>query len=333
MSELSEVWAAAVAIMLAHVVKPALAVTGLTGIVGDPAGLAEYLLIGIAQVFVIGIVFLPLETLLPVERQDRKLVRVDMVHTLVNLLGIVPFGTYLVLVPLGDAMSRLVGHEDSGTGWHLGYLVPWLGEHPFALFMVYFVILDFASYVMHRLEHQLRWWWAMHSLHHSQRNLNRWTDDRGNVIDSVLQAVFIGAWGLVIGVPPVEYGLIAFLGKMLENLSHANTRLRFGPVLDKLLIDPPFHRQHHMIADPTNYDLHNCNFGFVFPWWDILFGTALYDGKVRPTGVDDEEVDADNEKGWWGQQVASTERMLRALRVSFARSTAGLRKALAGDRA
>jgi len=300
--------------MLAHVVGPALAITGLAGVVTEPTGLAELLVIGLAQIFVVGVLFLPFETWAPAERwTDRRYSRVDVVHTLVNLLGIVPFGTYLVLIPLGDAVSRLFGQDLAEPGWHLGNLIPWLGAHPLVLFMTYFVILDFASWVMHRLQHQLGWWWALHSLHHSQRQMSRWSDDRGNIIDSVLQSLFIGVLGLFIGVAPVEYGVIVFLGKMIENLSHANTRLHFGPLFDKLLVDPRFHRQHHMLADPEHPDLHNCNFGFVFPIWDIIFRTALYDGKLRPTGVDDPEVDADNGRSWWEQQVASTGRMLRAL--------------------
>ncbi|MFT2520335.1 sterol desaturase family protein, partial [Escherichia coli] len=53
-----------------------------------------------------------------------------------------------------------------------------------------------------------------------------------------------------------------------------------------------------MLRDPERPTRHNCNFGQVLPWWDMLFGTALYtDEPVRPTGVSDPEVDADNERG------------------------------------
>ncbi len=31
--------------------------------------------------------------------------------------------------------------------------------------------------------------------------------------------------------------------------------------------------------------------------WDNLFGTALYDEPMRPTGVGDPTVDADNDRG------------------------------------
>ena len=43
----------------------------------------------------------------------------------------------------------------------------------------------------------------------------------------------------------------------------------------------------------------------------MLFGTAIYDGKHRPTGVDDPLIDADNGRGWVGQQVTVFGRFVR----------------------
>ena len=58
----------------------------------------------------------------------------------------------------------------------------------------------------------------------------------------------------------------------------------------------------------------------MFPIWDILFGTAIYDGKHRPTGVDDPVVDADNGRGWVVQQVTVFGRFLKAITPRFLRA-------------
>ena len=58
----------------------------------------------------------------------------------------------------------------------------------------------------------------------------------------------------------------------------------------------------------------------MLPIWDILFGTAIYDGKHRPTGVDDRVIDADNGRGWIVQQVTVFGRFLRALTPRFMRA-------------
>jgi len=80
-----------------------------------------------------------------------------------------------------------------------------------------------------------------------------------------------------------------------------------------LLVSPRFHRLHHALASPSERHIHDHNFAPVFPIWDILFGTAIYDGKYRPTGVDDPRVDRDNGRGWIAQQVTVLGRFLLAL--------------------
>lgn len=40
-------------------------------------------------------------------------------------------------------------------------------------------------------------------------------------------------------------------------------------VLRKFVVTPDMHRVHHSIDESE----HNCNFGFNFPWWDVLFKT------------------------------------------------------------
>jgi hypothetical protein len=120
--------------------------------------------------------------------------------------------------------------------------------------------------------------------------------------------------GLVMGVDPDEFAWLMLLGELVQNLSHTNTRLGFGRLFERLFVDPKFHRLHHMLVDPERPGLHNCNFGQVFSIWDVIFGTALYGEPVRPTGVGDPVVDADNDYGLLGLHWASTKRFLNTVR-------------------
>jgi len=103
--------------------------------------------------------------------------------------------------------------------------------------------------------------------------------------------------GLLIGVAPAEFAWLMLLGELAQNYSHTNVRFGFGRVFGRLFVDPKFHRLHHMVVDAARPGLHNCNYGQVFAIWDVLFGTALYGEPVRPTGVGDPTVDADNQHG------------------------------------
>ena len=83
----------------------------------------------------------------------------------------------------------------------------------------------------------------------------------------------------------------------------------------RLFVDPTFHRLHHMRVDPERPGLHNCNYGQVFSIWDVLFGTALYGEPIRPTGVGDPVVDADNDHGLIGLHWVTLKRFWGAVRT------------------
>ena len=211
--------------------------------------------------------------------------------------------------------SHLFGGADvsvSSTGSPLAitYWAPWFNQHPLLLFGVYYVAYDFVYYWMHRTQHALPWWWALHSMHHSTRQMSCWTNDRGNLIDGFIQSMILAVVGLVMGVDPDEFAWLMLMGELVQNLSHANTRLGFGRLFERVFVDPKFHRLHHMLVDPERPKLHNCNYGQVFSIWDVIFGTALYGEPPRPTGVGDPVVDHDNELTLLGLHIYSTKRFL-----------------------
>lgn len=310
MSGLAQLWSHLVAWLSAHAVLPVLEALHLNGLAGDPDDIAASLLIATLQVCIIGLVFRPLESWWPAERwEHRRLTLVDRNYTLLMLLGIFPLFTYLVLTPFShlfggaDASSSSTGSPLALTHW-----VPWFNQHPYVLFGVYYVVYDFVYYWMHRTQHAIPWWWALHSMHHSQRQMSCWTNDRGSLVDGFIQSMILAVVGLVIGVDPDEFAWLMLIGELVQNFSHTNARIGFGRVLDRVLVAPKFHRLHHMRVDPDRPTLHNCNYGQVLSVWDVLFGTALYDEPLRPTGVGDPIVDADNEHGLIGLHWAALKR-------------------------
>lgn len=294
-----------------HAVQPALTSMHLQWLDSQAEDIARYFLLTLVQVAIVAFVLRPAESLWPAEQWDNRLTTgIDCRYTLIKLFLVLPLFTYLVLFPL----NRWMGGDSAGDGAGLvsvQEVAPWLGHHPVELFLVYYAIYDFVLYAVHRLQHSIPWWWALHSLHHSQRQLSCWSNDRDHYVDDLLEALVVAAVGLVIGIAPTQYALLILLGELLQNLGHANIRLNFGPVLGRLLVDPRYHRLHHMRVDPDRPTLHACNYAFIFPIWDILFGSALYGEAPRPTGVGDPTVDADNQRGivaqqwftlrrWWG---------------------------------
>lgn len=283
-----------------HGVTPVIVWLRLGGSVGSPLEIAEALMVACLQISVIAFVFRPLESFWPAERwSDRKLTHIDRSYTLLMLLGLFPLFSYLILMPfselLGGAASATTLSLAPSTG--LKHWLPWFKAHPWLLFAVYYVLYDLVYYWMHRLQHALPWWWALHSMHHSQRQMSCWTNDRGSYLDGMLQSFILATVALVMGIDPSDFAWLMLFGDVAQNYSHTNVRWGFGRLLEKLLVDPKFHRLHHMRMDPTRPSLHNCNFGQFFSIWDVVFKTALFGEKIRPTGVTDPMIDVDNSRG------------------------------------
>jgi sterol desaturase/sphingolipid hydroxylase (fatty acid hydroxylase superfamily) len=154
------------------------------------------------------------------------------------------------------------------------------------------------------------WWWALHSLHHAQRQMTFWSDDRNHVLDDLIAFTWFGAIALLIGVPPLQFPLLVLMLRFLESLAHANVRLSFGWLGERLLISPRFHRAHHGVQAAGE---RSCNYGAVLPWWDMAFGTADFASDYVRTG--DPSGEEALATGTWGQQqMAGLRRFARSFR-------------------
>ena len=255
-----------------------------------------WLLVGLLQLAVMVLIFGSLERWRPAEQHaatslERAAVRTDVFYTLIHKLGIVRIGLFFSLDPLFDLLFgklRLVGVE----GWQLDAVWPGVTDVAWVSFLLYLVVFDFVDYLLHRGQHRFNWWWKLHALHHSQQRMTLWTDNRNHLIDDGIRAAAMVTVAQVIGVGPGQFVAIVAVTQLLESLSHANVRLSFGSVGERLLVSPRFHRLHHAIGighesfGPGSLGGHN--FAVLFPLWDHLFRTARLDAALEPTGIRDQ---------------------------------------------
>jgi len=250
---------------------------------------------------------MPLERWRPVERwPDAKAVTVDVFYTVLSRVGILPLFTFVLFYRAQVTLNGFLA--DRGfVPPTLERLLPFLLGQPVLTFALYAVILDCADYWRHRLSHRFGWWWALHSLHHAQRQMTFWSDDRNHVLDDLIGALWFGVIALAIGVPPLQFPLLVLLLRFLESLSHANARVSFGWLGERLLISPRFHRAHHGVMAAGE---RSCNYGAVLPWWDMLFGTAEFGRDYAATGdPTGDEVLASG--SYLAQQWAGLRRLVR----------------------
>lgn len=263
---------------------------------------------GVAQMILAYAVCVPLERRYPIERwTEKKPVLVDVFYTFLARVGVLPVMTFVVFYA---AQVRLDGFlADRGyIPPMLETMVPPLFGHPVVTFILYALILDFADYWRHRLSHRFRLWYALHAVHHAQRQMTFWSDDRNHILDEIIGFLWFMAVGLLIGIPPLQFPILLLMLRFVESFSHANIRLSFGPIGERLLVSPRFHRAHHGILAAGQ---RSCNYGAVFPFWDMLFGTADFTRDFSPTG-DDSAPEAMATGGYLAQQWSGLVQLLRS---------------------
>lgn len=297
-------------------IQPIMFSFGLGNFLEDGYTATGWLLVGLIEIAVMLAIIGPLQRWRPVEPLvDPAEVRTDVLYTLLHRLGLFRVALFFSVEPLFDDMFGMLRVHGFGT-WHIDQIAAGITDHPFISFALYLVVFDFVDYWIHRGQHAFNWWWSLHALHHSQRQMTMWSDNRNHLLDDLLRDSLLVILGQLIGVGPGQFVAIVAITQLSESLQHANLRMHFGRIGERLWISPRFHRLHHSIGyghekraegehlkQGKSPALGGHNFGVLLPWWDVLFRTGNFEVRYDPTGVRDQvERGRNYGRGFWAQQ-------------------------------
>ncbi len=189
-------------------------------------------------------------------------------------------------------------------------------------FAIGVLLLDLLFWGQHFTNHKFGVLWQFHTVHHSQRALNFFTDFRYHVLEYLVRHTFVVIPFLVLRVDPPQIVWFALVAGWYTRFYHGNIRTNLGP-LRYVLVTPQSHRVHHSI-EPRHRDT---NFGSIFSIWDHLFGTQYrgYD-EYPDTGIEDDAFPHETRGDVWSLLITPFVQMLyplRRLHERFARRTGG----------
>jgi sterol desaturase/sphingolipid hydroxylase (fatty acid hydroxylase superfamily) len=184
----------------------------------------------------------------------------------------------IIIVTYVDMLARLYGKYASFlTITSLNQLPGWVR------FLIGILLVDLLYWIQHYLHHKIPFLWKLHSLHHSQTELNFFTDFRYHVLEYVVRHTVLIVPLLILKIDVPVIAVVAITQRWYSRFYHGNIRTSLGP-LRYLLVTPQSHRIHHSIEAQHS----DQNFGAIFSIWDYLFGTASRDRKSYPqTGIVD----------------------------------------------
>jgi sterol desaturase/sphingolipid hydroxylase (fatty acid hydroxylase superfamily) len=276
--------------LFANVAGPILYQFDLMAMAEDVFDGIDWFLFGCIQIFLILIVLRTWEKLAPAEPQERfaRSSKADVFYTLFHRLGIFHGLIFIALSGFFFEIDSVL-HDFRFGRMNVEAWWPPITAIPLVSFFIYFILLDFVEYLYHRASHTIHWWWQLHALHHSQTVMTAWSDDRNHILDDIMHAVVFAFFALLFGVSPSQFILLVVFSQLIQSWQHANIKVNLGP-FKYLLVSPMYHRMHHAVgygheAKGKPGVLGGCNFGVLFPWWDLLFNTAIFPKDVYPTGV------------------------------------------------
>ncbi len=317
MDELTQLFDEAQQWLFEHLLQPLLFKFGMASMIEDAYAGSMWLLVGILEIVLLVVVIGSLQRWRPVEQvTDRQQIRVDILYTLIYRLGLFRVALFFLVQPFWDTFFGQA-HVWGLSPLHIDQVWPGVTDQPWVSLVIYLLIFDAVDYLYHRAQHRFDWFWALHSVHHSQRQMTMWSDNRNHLLDSVLRDAVLVVVSQLIGVAPAQFVLIVVFTQLVESFSHANVRLSFGRWGDRLLVSPRFHRHHHSIAieDSTAGVRRGSNFSVLFPVWDILCGTGRFETPYGPTGIHDQLPQAgarDYGRGFLAQQWLGLKRLVGA---------------------
>lgn len=149
-----------------------------------------------------------------------------------------------------------------------------------------FFFRDFFSYVYHWSMHKVNFLWKFHKVHHSTTELVPTSAYRVHIVEFVYDAFALGLGHVCANVVffnifndmnfadagavrTIGFTMFSCIYMPIMSIKHLHKQISFGPIFNKVLVSPAYHRLHHGKAR----ELKAKNFALFFPIFDLIFGT------------------------------------------------------------
>lgn len=246
----------------------AIGLTLLAGLVGqfvnvptDPDGIYFGLDFFVLNVILTGLLFVPLERLSPLRREQRLFRaewREDLFYYFVSSL-LVQVLTFLALAP-ANAFTAY-------TQWTSFRAA--VGSQPLWLQVIEIMFLtDLAQYWLHRAFHRVPALWRFHAVHHSAKSMDWIAGARMHFLEVIVLRGVTALPMFTLGFEPFAIQAYLLVVYFYSAFIHSNIGWNLKAV-EPLVATPRFHHWHHGVEKEAI----DVNFAIHFPLYDRLFGT------------------------------------------------------------
>ncbi|RJP75052.1 MAG: sterol desaturase family protein [Candidatus Abyssobacteria bacterium SURF_17] len=210
----------------------------------------------VASIFLL---LLILELLFPLRLRKRPFVRRFTVNICLSAIALATGA--LAVKPVALGLARWTTMQSFGLLHMLRLPTVW---H----FVIGFLLLDVSFYYWHRANHEFRFLWRFHNVHHGDPDLDVSTSFRFHFAEVLLSTVFRAVQVGLTGVSPMILTAYEVTFQCATMFHHSNVRLpiRAERLLNKFMVTPRMHGIHHSMVKAET----NSNYSVIFRWWDSM---------------------------------------------------------------
>jgi sterol desaturase/sphingolipid hydroxylase (fatty acid hydroxylase superfamily) len=171
---------------------------------------------------------------------------------------------------------------------------------------LWILAFDFALWLQHYWFHRFPLLWEFHKVHHSAEVMTPFTAGRMHPVEefagNIMSGLFVGfayslivrAFGDIMVLQLFQLNIVLFLFYTLGfHLRHSHVWMPYTGIWGKIFVSPAHHQLHHSV-ERAHWDR---NMGFIFAFWDKIFGTLVVperDQKITfgVNGVEEQDYDS-----------------------------------------
>jgi len=140
--------------------------------------------------------------------------------------------------------------------------------NPFVYWVVLLLAEDLIFWFEHYVDHNVRFFWAVHVTHHSSEEFNLSTGFRSSVLMPFYRYIYFIPLTFL-GFQPIDILFIYAITQTYGIMVHTRAIKKLPSWVEYIFVTPSHHRVHHA----SNIPYLDKNMGMVLIIWDRMFGT------------------------------------------------------------
>lgn len=189
---------------------------------------------------------------------------------------------------VGFALHAIVGalrHVLPASSWRGALWIHLLGV---------FALAELFNWALHWAKHKNAFMWRLHCQHHRDDKYTMWLTTHTYAPEVLVSGTFMGAALIMLGFSALALDVYLLFYSFVNLYQHSAHPYSLG-VLDKLIVNPAYHRHHHGGAQ--------MNYGSTLSVWDWVFGTVIWP-KNRHVALNPPPIDHSAEPFGFAEEMA-----------------------------